>query len=154
MIKTCTKCNITKPLAEFYKHPTGKNGFNAQCKMCVRQAIGVYQNTPQFKDYQKMYRSSEKCRESKKAYQTSARGKQTYLENTLRYNAQNPEKKAVHVATSRAIRSGVLIRQPCEVCQNPKTDGHHPDYSKPLEVLWLCRKHHLDLHREQRDQNQ
>jgi hypothetical protein len=26
---------------------------------------------------------------------------------------------------------------------------HHADYSKPLEISWFCREHHLALHRKQ-----
>jgi hypothetical protein len=47
-----------------------------------------------------------------------------------------------------AIRSGKLVPQPCEICGNQKTDGHHTDYSKPLDVQWLCRKHHALVHRK------
>jgi hypothetical protein len=39
---------------------------------------------------------------------------------------------------------------PCVVCGNPKTDGHHEDYSKVLDVVWLCRKHHMERHDELR----
>ena len=49
---------------------------------------------------------------------------------------------------SKAIRDGSLIRQPCERCGHPKTDGHHEDYSKPLDVIWLCRRCHLQHHRK------
>lgn len=45
-------------------------------------------------------------------------------------------------AVSLAIRRGDLVRQPCEVCGNPRVDGHHDDYSQPLKVRWLCRSHH------------
>jgi hypothetical protein len=38
-----------------------------------------------------------------------------------------------------------LVPQPCEVCGATKVEKHHPDYSKPLEVRWLCREHHLAL---------
>jgi len=50
--------------------------------------------------------------------------------------------RAVYIA----IASGSLQRMPCEVCESPRTHGHHDDYSKPLEVRWLCSKHHLSLH--------
>lgn len=46
------------------------------------------------------------------------------------------------------IRTGKLFRQSCEKCGNPITDAHHDDYSKPLEIKWLCRKHHKELHDE------
>jgi hypothetical protein len=45
-----------------------------------------------------------------------------------------------------ALKKGVMIRQPCEVCGNPKTVGHHHDYAKPLDVTWLCQKHHRQEH--------
>lgn len=43
------------------------------------------------------------------------------------------------------IKRGKLIPQPCEVCGNPEVQSHHDDYSKPLQVRWLCRVHHLEL---------
>lgn len=49
--------------------------------------------------------------------------------------------------TRYAIRSGQLVKQPCQVCGDPKSQAHHDDYSKPLEVQWLCSKHHGERHR-------
>lgn len=46
----------------------------------------------------------------------------------------------------RAIRTGILARQPCEVCGREKVDAHHDDYSLPLKVRWLCRSHHQQHH--------
>lgn len=45
----------------------------------------------------------------------------------------------------RLIRSGLIIRQPCEVCGNT-SDAHHEDYDNPLDIRWLCRSHHRSLH--------
>jgi hypothetical protein len=44
---------------------------------------------------------------------------------------------------------GKLTKKPCEVCGSELVEMHHEDYSKPLEVRWLCRKHHLELHVKQ-----
>jgi hypothetical protein len=44
------------------------------------------------------------------------------------------------------LRRSKITRQSCEVC-GERAEMHHDDYSKPLEVRWLCREHHLELHR-------
>ena len=49
---------------------------------------------------------------------------------------------------SKALRTGRLMRQPCEVCGSPKVEMHHPDYSKALDVRWLCKAHHEAAHAE------
>ena len=60
----------------------------------------------------------------------------------------NPEKYACHVAVGAALARGDLIKGPCEVCGRTqgRIDAHHDDYAKPLEVRWLCRRHHSLLH--------
>lgn len=60
----------------------------------------------------------------------------------------NVEKARVRDATNWAIKSGKLKRLPCEICGEIDAEAHHPDYDKPLDVKWLCRKHHMELHRE------
>ena len=45
-----------------------------------------------------------------------------------------------------AIRRGKLSKGPCAVCSAANVHGHHPDYSKPLEVVWLCPVHHRVVH--------
>src|SRR5262245_57418077 len=42
---------------------------------------------------------------------------------------------------SRNLKRGKIKRQPCEVCGST-AQMHHDDYSRPLEVRWLCRPHH------------
>ena len=43
---------------------------------------------------------------------------------------------------------GKLKPEPCEGCGDPKAQKHHDDYSKPLEVRWLCVNCHILLHRK------
>lgn len=58
------------------------------------------------------------------------------------------EKKRIRDFVWHKIRSGKLKREPCEVCGNMRSQAHHEDYSKPLEVVWLCAFHHKARHRE------
>jgi hypothetical protein len=51
---------------------------------------------------------------------------------------------------NRALRQGILVRQPCEVCGAIKVDAHHDDYDQPLAVRWLCRTHHHLHHAAER----
>ena len=56
------------------------------------------------------------------------------------------EQQAVYRQTKLAVRRGELRRSPCEVCGDVKTDAHHEDYARPVDVRWLCRKHHRMHH--------
>lgn len=47
---------------------------------------------------------------------------------------------------SKAVFLGKIKKEPCVVCGNPKVEGHHEDYLKPLEVIWLCTEHHIEHH--------
>lgn len=58
----------------------------------------------------------------------------------------NPLKHAAHVILATAIKRGKVQKRPCEVCGNLRSHGHHEDYTKPLEVKWLCAKHHKEAH--------
>jgi hypothetical protein len=45
---------------------------------------------------------------------------------------------------------GKLRQKPCRHCGESKTERHHPDYARPLYVIWLCRPCHLRLHANKR----
>lgn len=52
-----------------------------------------------------------------------------------------------HKATHKAIKQGELIKGPCEICGTTNNvNGHHDNYTKPLEIRWLCVRHHMALH--------
>lgn len=63
-------------------------------------------------------------------------------------NAHKRKERQANNILNKAIREGIIVRQPCWVCGDPKTSGHHPDYDQPLGVTWLCHRHHMQLHRE------
>jgi ribosomal protein S27AE len=51
---------------------------------------------------------------------------------------------------SRALAKGVLKKQNCQHCGRADSQAHHEDYSKPLDVMWLCSTCHGALHAKQR----
>jgi len=55
---------------------------------------------------------------------------------------------AARTAARRAVQLGQLNRYPCEVGRDCKgsVEMHHDDYDQPLEVRWLCRRHHQQWH--------
>jgi hypothetical protein len=58
----------------------------------------------------------------------------------------NPAKYDAHLAVQRALKTGELEKQTCEVCGIEAVDAHHDQYEHPLQVRWLCRRHHTRLH--------
>jgi len=57
----------------------------------------------------------------------------------------NNKVKARKLAAMR-LRRGTIKREPCSVCGDYWSQMHHPDYSRPAEVVWLCQKHHTEVH--------
>lgn len=61
--------------------------------------------------------------------------------------------RAVRQKLQKAVRAGLITRpNACDECGKPcKPHGHHYDYSKPLDVIWLCSEHHRMKHRRLKD---
>jgi hypothetical protein len=62
------------------------------------------------------------------------------------YRKKYPHKNAAHSAVNNAKRRGKLYPKPCEICGSIKSEAHHDDYMKKLEVRWLCSTHHHSIH--------
>jgi hypothetical protein len=75
------------------------------------------------------------------------RGNRTTQSRRWRNKVENKLKKSAHMKVYFAIKKGVLKKGACEVCGEYPATAHHDDYSKPLEVRWLCNKHHSEHHR-------
>lgn len=77
------------------------------------------------------------------------RNPQKNREKNQIWRVQNPEKNRAHKAVGYALVCGKLERQPCGRCgTNRRVHAHHDDYSRPLDVMWLCPTHHRERHRE------
>jgi len=62
------------------------------------------------------------------------------------YRKKNREKHLAHKAVQTAVARGKLKRGVCEVCGEGNAHAHHEDYSKQLDVRWLCKRHHEHTH--------
>lgn len=81
------------------------------------------------------------------------RASRPYESYVKRFKIANPEKARAHQLVRRAVVTGALIRQSvCETCGGfGHTDAHHPDYSQPLMVQWLCKSCHSQWHQHARN---
>ena len=70
------------------------------------------------------------------------------IKRQKKYAEKHPEKvKAQKLLQYAVMRGNVLKSDYCEMCSvYCKTHGHHSDYSKPYDVLWLCPKCHKGIH--------
>jgi hypothetical protein len=152
MEKTCFKCQITLPIEQFYKHAAMADGRLGKCKDCTRK--DVIANRAAKIDYYRAYdreRNNAPQRVIARAeYVQTPEGRAARKKASGAWDAGNRHKKAAQTAVNNAKRDGRLHPQPCRECGSPRVQAHHTDYSRPLEVVWLCTRHHADHHKQQR----
>lgn len=68
------------------------------------------------------------------------------------WRQRNREKVRAHVVVNHYLRTGRLVRQPCQECGAEPAHAHHEDYDKPLSITWLCSRCHRQLHAIERGQ--
>lgn len=116
-MKKCGKCKQEKLLSGFSKNRSRGDGLQYWCKDChVERYLNPVAREAQRKAAEDYYR-------------------------------KHPEKAKARYAVKYAIKTGKLVRSIfCEECGLPaETEGHHPDYTKPLVVDWLCLECHKEL---------
>ena len=128
-----------------------------------RVTLKKYRVSNKNKENQRRYRKKHRKEISKKALEwqhknivrvrklirlrlATPEGKAKRDASSKRYAVKNRIKRLAKDAVHNAIRAGKMIKKPCKICGENKVEGHHPDYTKPLEVVWLCDKHHTEVH--------
>lgn len=138
-MKRCFKCKEMKTACEFYAHSEMADGTLNKCKTCTKRDVAenYRKNIHQYVAYEKERFQRPERKQKLKEYQTNRR-------------RNSPMKARANHKTSWAISSGKITKEPCNVCGTTnKVEAHHEDYSKPLAITWLCRKHHLEVHNKQ-----
>ena len=151
--KRCRTCDELKSLDEFYRAPEMRDGRSNQCKACQSEYYRNYAaaNRSRIAELQADWydRNSERVKTRQRSYYADHRD--TQLERIREWKQRNPNKTRAHSVVNNAVMRGKLQRQPCESCGDASTEAHHDDYSRPLDVRWLCRtchaRHHAQLRR-------
>ena len=123
MDKQCKICGSLKAPTDFYAN-------DKTCKVC--RCAKVRANRAAKIDHYREY-------ERKRGYHGNGL-------NDARKKYPNQYK--AQTAVNNAIRDGRLQAKSCQVCGCEITHAHHDDYSKPLDVRWLCPRHHNEWHAE------
>lgn len=141
--KVCHKCLTLKPLAEFSVwKKRGAFVHTSRCKACMLER---YRSEPYLR------RKNKRDAEARAGIPAKRTGNQY---------TRNPVKLAAHHAIANKIKYGKLIRpKECSVCGQipapapsglPSIQAHHDDYSKPLEIRWLCISCHAAHHAQEK----
>jgi len=170
--KCCAICGAWKPLDDFHRKRNAKDGRQGACKPCkLAQNRAWYRaNTDQRAvTRRRWYRANHK-RATASARRWYERNRKRKAETARRWRLENPQAVASRARRARerdpaktrarnllisAVRYGRLAKpDQCEDCRQSvppqELHGHHEDYSKPLDVRWLCEPCHLRRHGKQR----
>jgi hypothetical protein len=140
--KRCPKCKKTKKGSEFYRCKSTADGLGDYCKECRKKIDKEYRQQPQVRKRlladKRKYSKTPKARIQRKAYSKQWRERE-----------ENADKIRAHRLVYKALARGEIEKGPCEKegseCRGLVT-AHHDDHTKPLEVRWLCRYHHYQIH--------
>lgn len=141
--KQCTKCKVIKPYSEFYISRAKLDGYTFSCKDCNKAYFKVYGEKNLVKEITRFRKYYNENRES------VLKRNRDYVKAGRRKTKPDPYKELARRLLHYAVKTGRVIKKPCEVCgKTDRIHGHHEDYTKPIEVVWLCAKHHMERHRK------
>ncbi len=156
--KRCCKCKKSKPLSEFYKNCTTKDGYQLECKTCRKEHAQSKRSKTYHKIYQNQYYQTEKGKavilKSVKKYQKTIKGKISKQKAQKRFYARHPERQKAINTVSYAIQIGKLSHidtLQCHYCPMQAEQYHHHKGYEPkhwLDVLPTCKRCHRKIHKE------
>ncbi len=103
-------------------------------------------NLAKDKRNKKAYYQKTKERDREKRRLNAINRREAHAAETRRDRLRYPKKVAARMILNGALKKQEIHKKPCSICQNPKSEGHHDDYNKPLNVRWLCSLHHKAWH--------
>lgn len=158
VLKFCSRCKCEKSRSEFYKRSRAKDGLQAYCRECDKATTLEQRSSPEGREYVRRWRSSESGAASERAYIESVSGRKVHCKDASVHRKRNPLKTKARRELNIAVKNGTITKPlNCESCcailKNRRDgrsglQGHHPDYLKSLDVVWLCVKCHRSSENE------
>lgn len=149
MKKACRLCYIYYPLNNFHKKSNSKDGHNSICKQCKgaveaeRYLIKRTQIT--FNRREKYCENPDKFKAANKKWKE--KNPDNFIKSLRKYRSTNRLKENARRSVLKRVIRNKITKSPCLICKNPKVEAHHTDYTKPFDVMWLCKSHHTAWHR-------
>lgn len=135
-----------------YGHPGKRRVSDAHCVDCGSRKYQLYYNKHKEEILARSaaydQANPEQHRERIRRWKNKEPGRKA--RQSKRHRELNPDKTQARELLKAAVRKGWIIKQPCAICGALMVEAHHQDYSKPLEITWLCPPHHYDLHGRRR----
>ncbi len=145
--KICKECGLVKKADCFSNHLLCQDGKLAKCKQCLNEINKKMsaKKRKRLRQLQKEWREIHKdyLKEYHRDYQK--KNKKACSKWRQKHREKFPEREKARQLVSRLINGGYLFPEPCMIpgCNSIEhIQSHHPDYTRPLEVVWLCRNHH------------
>jgi hypothetical protein len=146
-MKTCSKCGAEKPATdEFFRHEKRAHGpqLRAQCRRCdVADQLR--------RDATRVIDPKARAQWTRHYYEAHP---EMMAEKRARYRDAHPDRNRAVSSLGSAVRRGKVSKPiHCERCGSDRPlQGHHEDYTRPLDVEWLCSschvRHHIHVRQE------
>lgn len=161
MTKPCKRCGKEKDINQFYKHSGMADGHLNICIECTKKRVHRYRqdNIESIREYDRERGKSKSSADRRRKYLQDLKHDFPERYRSMRrlsvnkYRQNNRDKAVAHDRVFYAVSHNKLIKMACVICGNANAEAHHEDYSKPLEVVWLCDKCHKKRHLELKAKN-
>ena len=130
--RACKTCRVTKTLTDFYFQ---EGRYRLICKKCH-----IAKSEGQRDQVKKALWHAARALTVKRVRKSSAEDRVRRRASTKRWSAENPDRRKAHSMVQAALNRGDLVRPwNCAKCRaTGRIEASHTDYTKPLEVEWLC----------------
>ena len=150
----CFRCKQEKPTEQFVQAYLLRKWPHKLCSDCNNKAKHERYSSDLIHRAKEIGISSRWQKNNKdKVKARNSTWQKNHKEQVNRYQREyylaHHEIKMAHRKIKRAKGKGNITEKPCAVCGVLPTHAHHPDYSYPLQIAWLCPQHHVEVHRNE-----